>query len=142
MIKIGSVAAGMALVLAGCGGSGSTAAHPDKTVDVEMRELAYTPGEVAVKAGETIRFRFHNVGTVDHDAFIGDDAAQAKHEDEMQSMGGGGHSMAGADSSVVVKPGKTGELTYTFARRGSLLIGCHEKGHYAAGMKMGVTVAS
>jgi uncharacterized cupredoxin-like copper-binding protein len=43
-------------------------------------------------------------------------------------------------NAVTVKPGETGSFTYTFTTPGSLIIGCHEKGHYAAGMKIVVNV--
>ena len=47
-------------------------------------------------------------------------------------MGGMSH---GHDNAVSVKPGKTGSLTMTFAEAGTLIVGCHEPGHYAAGMR-------
>jgi uncharacterized cupredoxin-like copper-binding protein len=40
-----------------------------------------------------------------------------------------------------VAPGDTGELTYTFDEAGPLEVGCHEPGHYDAGMKIAVNVA-
>jgi uncharacterized cupredoxin-like copper-binding protein len=47
----------------------------------------------------------------------------------------------GATDGITVDPGKTGELTHTFDRTGTVEIGCHQPGHYAAGMKLAVTVA-
>ena len=38
-------------------------------------------------------------------------------------------------------PGATGELVYTFTRPGTVLIGCHEPGHYALGMRAVITVS-
>jgi uncharacterized cupredoxin-like copper-binding protein len=118
-----------------------------RTVDVEMRDVAYSPTSVAVQAGETVRFVFHNMGQAVHDAFLGDEAAQGEHEKEMRSdsagsgsggMGGmGGH----GDAGIKVEPGKTGELTHTFQKGESVLIGCHEPGHYAAGMKLALPVS-
>jgi uncharacterized cupredoxin-like copper-binding protein len=32
-------------------------------------------------------------------------------------------------------------LTFTFEEPGEALAGCHESGHYAAGMKVAITVA-
>jgi uncharacterized cupredoxin-like copper-binding protein len=48
----------------------------------------------------------------------------------------GGH----GDAGIKVEPGKTGELTHTFRKGESVVIGCHEPGHYAAGMKLAVAV--
>ena len=33
-------------------------------------------------------------------------------------------------------PGETGEITHTFAEGDDVLIGGHEEGHYAAGMRI------
>nr|MBA2609447.1 hypothetical protein [Actinomycetota bacterium] len=73
------------------------------------------------------------------DAFIGDDSAQADHESSMRD--GGMHHGSGDSDAITVKPGKTGSLSYTFDKAGETLIGCHETGHFAAGMKIAVTVA-
>ena len=132
----------VALVAVGCGGSdheshGSTA-EPSRTVDVTMKEFAYDPASVTVKAGETVKFVFRNDGQILHDAFIGDEAAQADHEKEMREGGKMDHD---SDDAIKVVPGKTGSLTHTFKAGESLIIACHETGHYQAGMKMAVTVS-
>lgn len=44
------------------------------------------------------------------------------------------HPGMSAANVVSVEPGATGEITFTFAKVGTLLMGCHETGHYAAGM--------
>ena len=61
---------------------------------------------------------------------------------EMNATGSNanGHDMAN-DGGISVKPGKTGKLTMTFQQAGMLEIGCHEPGHYEAGMKATVNVA-
>jgi uncharacterized cupredoxin-like copper-binding protein len=54
----------------------------------------------------------------------------------------GGHSAhGGSDDALTVEPGKTGELQHTFDAAGETLIGCHEPGHYEAGMRVAVTVS-
>ena len=131
----------VAVVATGCGGSdhesnGSTA-EATRTIDVVMTEFAYDPASVTVKAGETVKFVFRNEGKILHDAFLGDEAAQAEHEQEMRE--GDKHH---GDDAIKVIPGKTGSLTHTFDKAGeALIIGCHETGHYEAGMKMTVTVS-
>ena len=134
-------------LLGGCGGGGGHASHSssaDRVVNVEMRDIAYEPTAVSVKAGETVRFVFHNAGAIRHDAFIGDEAAQAKHEKEMREAGSdgmGGESHDGGAHGITVDPGDIGSLTHTFKAGDVLVIGCHEIGHYAAGMKLAVTVS-
>ena len=147
-------AAVLALVTAACGGGDDNPAMEmespgAKTVEIKMVDIAFEPKSIEVKAGERIEFVFENRGAIAHDAFIGDSAAQAEHEREMRAAEGGsasdttaGHGMGGGDGDkLTVEPGKTGRLTYTFNRPGTLEIGCHQPDHYAAGMKIAVTVA-
>jgi uncharacterized cupredoxin-like copper-binding protein len=110
-----------------------------RTVDIDMRDNDFSPASVNVKAGETIQFVFHNMGTVRHDAFIGDQAAQMAHEQDMRVESGMGH--GGHENDVItVEPGQTGTLSHTFDSSGTTIIGCHEAGHYALGMKINVNV--
>ena len=133
------------------GGSTATsgpAAAPTRTVNIAMMDIAYEPKTVSAQQGERIEFVFDNKGKLPHDAFIGDAAAQAEHEKEMGKEEG---SMAGDHdtdkdkdknaTAITVEPGQTGRVTYTFDKPGTIEIGCHEPGHYAAGMKVIVTVA-
>ena len=141
--------ASLALVAAACGGTddgdNESAAAGDggeRTVEIEMVDLAFEPAELEVDAGETIRFVFENTGEVAHDAFIGDTDAQADHEKEMrEAEDDGGHDMGEDEDAITVEPGETGELTYTFEQSGSVEIGCHQPGHYEAGMKVDVTIS-
>ena len=137
------------------GGTGTTEpAGGARTVEVAMADNAFSPAEVEVAPGETVRFVFTNEGEVTHDAVIGDQAAQAEHEDEMRAAEGdaveGGDAMEGRDhgaeaegdeGAITVDPGGSGELTHTFSAGDELLIGCHEPGHYAAGMRIDIGVA-
>ena len=139
---------GVALLAAACGGddgAGTTESNPSssaRTVRIEMRDIAYSPTEVTVHQGETVRFVFTNRGKLPHDAFIGDEDAQADHEKDMREADGGGHGGHGDDEkAVTVEPGKTGELEHTFDEDGEVLIGCHQPGHYDAGMKVAVEVS-
>ena len=43
---------------------------------------------------------------------------------------------------VVLEAGETKELTWKFTESGTVLIGCHQPGHYAAGMKGSVEVGA
>lgn len=139
---LGLVAA--AVLLGGCGGGGGHESHSssaDRVVNVTMRDIAFDPAAVEVKAGETVRFVFHNEGQIRHDAFIGDEAAQAEHEKEMREAGSNGKDGHDGGHGITVEPGDIGSLTHTFEAGDVLIIGCHEVGHYAAGMKVAVTVS-
>jgi uncharacterized cupredoxin-like copper-binding protein len=126
------------------GTTGATAAAT-RTVDIDMVDIAYEPKAVSPQRGERIEFVFHNKGKIPHDAFIGDTSAQADHEKDMSadkdgSMTGG-HGMGQNATAITVDAGQIGRLTYTFDQPGTIEIGCHQPGHYAAGMKVAVTVA-
>lgn len=105
-----------------------------------MTDNAFDPDSVAVAAGETVTFRFTNNGAAEHDAFIGDAEAQKEHGEAMASGDHSGHNMKDGDA-VLLEPGKTGEITYAFKEGERLLIGCHQPGHYEAGMKAEITVS-
>ncbi|HKY15489.1 MAG TPA: cupredoxin domain-containing protein [Microthrixaceae bacterium] len=131
-----------ALGLAACADDDTTDAGGSsdaRAVQIDMVDTAFEPDHLAVTEGETIRFVFTNTGAVAHDAFIGDANAQADHEEEMRSDMAGMH--GGDADAITVEPGDTGELAYTFDGTGSIEIGCHQQGHYEAGMKMPVDVA-
>ena len=145
-LAVAALAVG-ALTLAACGDDDTTAGTESspRTVEIDMRDIEFSPDQVDVQAGETVRFVFHNKGAVTHDAFIGDEAAQDDHEMEMRGEGGmsdmgdeggEGHDSMGDEGGITVMPGETGEITHTFTEEGDdLLIGCHEEGHYGAGMR-------
>jgi uncharacterized cupredoxin-like copper-binding protein len=135
------------LVAVGCS-SGSNGSNEGsvkttaETVKIDMVDTAFKPHTVEVHRGEAVRFVFANKGKVDHDAVIGDAAAQVEHEREMRSLEAEGHSAehGGGENAITVMPGDTGELTTTFNRVGFTEIGCHEVGHYEAGMRVTVNV--
>ncbi|MEA2502390.1 MAG: copper-transporting P-type ATPase [Actinomycetota bacterium] len=106
-----------------------------RTIDVAMTDDAYGPSAMAVATGQTVRFVFRNDGTVVHEALIGDATVQAQH-DAMANM-----SHHDGLPVIDVAPGASGELVYTFTRPGTVLIGCHQPGHYALGMRAVITVS-
>lgn len=132
------------LLMTACGNDTSSNDREARTVNVDMVDIGFEPDTIDVAAGETVRFVFRNTGAITHDAFIGDKSAQADHATEMRDgdAHGAGHGdgHGGADA-VTVAPGDTGELTYTFYKAGTTEIGCHQPGHYAAGMRITVKVS-
>ena len=117
----------------------------ERTVEIDMVDIAFEPDALQVEKGETVRFVFTNTGEIDHDAFIGDRKAQAEHEAEMredeEAGHGGGHGDEDSEEAVTVEPGDSGELTHTFDDSGPIEIGCHQPGHYEGGMRIEVEVA-
>lgn len=137
MKRLAILSGALLLALSACGGGDASGA--DRTLEVEMVDIAFRPTSINATKGERVRFVFTNTGKVVHDAFIGDRAAQDEHEREAAS-GDGGHGH-GDTGGVTVKAGAKGELEYTFDKAGTFEIGCHEPGHYQAGMKITVQVA-
>jgi len=91
-----------------------------------------------VPAGVPVTFVVTNTGAIVHEFLLGDEVAQAEHEAEMVAGGGMGHD---EPNGIAVEPGETKELTMTFEEPGETIAGCHEAGHYAAGMKATITVS-
>lgn len=72
---------------------------------------------------------------------FGDEAQQQAHEAEMRAMASEGDMMMHDEPNAVsVQPGGTKELTWRFTTPGQLEYGCHEPGHYTAGMRGDLTV--
>ena len=130
-----------ALTATGCGGSGSTSGSSattaggdsggaDQTVNISMQDIKFKPDAITVKAGTTVKFVFKNDGDLEHQAAFGDEAVQQAVESGKQSLEG-----------VSASPNQTKTYTRRFDTPGSLLIGCHVAGHYAAGMKVRITIS-
>ena len=109
-------------------------------IEVNLTDaLKIEPAQMAVPAGVPVTFVVTNSGATDHEFYLGDEAAQAEHEQEMSEMGGMGHD---EEMGIAVEPGRTRELTVTFPEADSILAGCHVAGHYAGGMKATVEIGS
>lgn len=109
-------------------------------IEVQLTDaLKIEPATISVPAGVPVTFVVTNLGATDHEFFLGDEAAQAEHEQEMQEMGGMAHD---EEMGIAVEPGETKELTVTFPEPGSILAGCHVAGHYAGGMKAAFEIGS
>jgi uncharacterized cupredoxin-like copper-binding protein len=136
--------------LAACSSGNDTTQATNRTVTVTMTDNAFAPENISAKAGETVAFEFVNDGHTVHEAYIGTEEDQEDHAAEMMggdsshSMdtdGGDGHSMGmGGDDVVTVKPGEDAVVTKEFTEAGTMVIGCHQPGHWESGMKATVTV--
>lgn len=117
-------------------------ADADRVVAVTTSDdLLFDPTEITITMGETIEFEVSNPGTVAHEFVIGDDAFQAKHEDEMADMSED-MDMLQADEvyAISLEPGESKSIAWTFSSDDVVKYGCHVAGHYEAGMVGTVTV--
>ena len=126
-----------------------------RTIDIVIGDNYFEPENIEVKPGETVRFSIENRGAFVHEFNIGTPALHAEHQKEMQmmvdhgvlmpdrinhqAMQGGGHSMNhDIPNSILLEPGKTGEIVWQFGSGGEPEIACNVPGHYDSGMSIRV----
>lgn len=142
-----ALAPALALAVAACSGTASqppasgsassTAGASSQAIDVKLTDaLRIEPAAMTVKVGQPVTFLVTNTGAIEHEFYLGDEAAQAEQERMMQS----GEMVHDNAEGVSLKPGEAKELTYTFTDVGQTLAGCHVAGHYGGGMKAAITV--
>lgn len=160
LIRVALAATATTLLVAACGGNTTptTTTMPGDNMDTEFAfgepadpgdadrtieilasdDFRFDPDELTLNVGEVITFRVVNNGQIAHDFTLGDAATQDEHEEAMTEMGG--MAMPDEPNAIVVAAGETKDLTWRFTEAGTVLIGCHQPGHYAAGMKGEITV--
>ena len=135
-------------------GEPGKASEVDRTIEIVMKENFYEPESISVKAGETVRFKVVNKGELVHEFNIGTRPMHMAHQKEMEMMVdhgvlevdkinhermkmdmGGGKTMEHDDpNSVLLEPGKSGEIVWKFTKATELEFACNVPGHYDAGM--------
>lgn len=147
-------------------GEPAAAAKATRTVEVLLKDIAFEPKSLHVKAGETVRFVLINEGKLPHEFNLGDKAMHAEHQKEMIAMQGkmftagmnhegmdhgqmmnhgqqmdhgAGHGHGGGNT-VLVMPGQRAELTWTFRKSAPIEFACNVPGHYQAGMVGALTI--
>ena len=103
-----------------------------RTIDLDMSDaMRFAPAELAVKQGETVRFRLKNSGKVMHEMVLGTMQELKEHGEMMKQHPGMHHAEA---NMVHVAPGKTGALVWQFTKPGAFHYACLVPGHFEAGM--------
>ena len=139
----------------GHAGEPGKASDVSRTIAVTMLDNYYEPENFSIKAGETVRFIIKNKGAMVHEFNIGTAEMHLKHQKEMmmmvehgvsevdrinkeamkKDMGMGHGPMTHDDpNSVLLEPGKQGEIIWKFKDKVALEIACNVPGHYEAGM--------
>jgi len=126
------------------GGHGEGAGKPgdpkkvSRAIRVVMSDdMKFTPANIDVKRGETIRFVLRNAGRIKHEMVIGSMAELKQHAEMMRRMPGMEHADA---NMVTLAPGQSGELIWQFTQSGIVDFACLQPGHFEAGMKGAVSV--
>lgn len=109
-----------------------------RTIKVDMADsMRFTPADITIKRGETVKFVVHNGGKVLHEMVLGTKQAIAEHAELMKKF----PEMEHADSNMAhVKPGKAGEIVWQFSKPGEFQFACLQPGHFEAGMVGKLTV--
>jgi len=103
-----------------------------RTVNVDMDDrMRFTPSELTVRQGDTVRFRVKNSGKAMHEMVLGTMDELKKHAELMRKHPGMEH-----DEPYLthVAPGKTGSMVWQFTTPGEFYYGCLVPGHFEAGM--------
>ena len=109
-----------------------------RTIAIDMSDtMRFAPDEVRVRQGDTVRFRVRNGGKLMHEMVIGTREELERHAEHMRKHPGMHHD---EPYMAHVKPGKTGELAWTFSKAGTFTYGCLMPGHWEAGMKGTIVV--
>ena len=120
-------------------GKPGVAATATRTVEVDMTDsMRFTPSDISVKKGETVRFVVRNSGRLKHELVLGTAQELKSHYAAMMKNPEMEHA---EPNMVTLAPGMTGEVVWQFTKAGKVDFGCLQPGHYDAGMKGAVTVA-
>ena len=108
-------------------------ARVDRTIEIATSDdMRFSPSEIRVKRGQTIRFKVVNGGQMKHEMVLGTLAELKAHAALMRKFPEMEHDDPNA---VTVEPGKAGELVWLFTRTGNFDFACLVPGHFEAGMR-------
>ncbi len=103
-----------------------------KTITVDMSDrMRFSPSEIRVSRGDTVRFVVRNEGRVLHEMVLGTRKDLEEHAQLMRKFPEMEHE---EPHMVHVAPGNAGEIGWQFTRPGEFYYGCLIPGHFEAGM--------
>ncbi|MBQ0932368.1 cupredoxin domain-containing protein [Ideonella alba] len=103
-----------------------------RTVRLEMSDaMRFTPSEVVVQRGQTVKFIVTNRGRQLHEMVLGTPQELKEHAELMKKF----PTMEHADANMAhVKPGASGGIVWQFTQAGEYQFACLIPGHFEAGM--------
>jgi uncharacterized cupredoxin-like copper-binding protein len=135
-------------------GEPGKASEVSRTIEIVKIDNRFTPEKVAVKKGQTVRFKITNKGEFVHEFNIGTATMHKAHQKEMMMMFE--HGVLEADkinydrmkmkmpdgrtmehndpNSVLLEPKKSAEVVWKFSTDATLEFACNLPGHYESGM--------
>lgn len=111
----------------------------ERIVVVDMADtMRFSPEQLNVKQGETVRLVVRNTGKIRHELTLGTIADLKEHAALMLKH----PNMQHTDPNMVqVEPGEVKEVIWKFSKAGSVDFACLQPGHFEAGMQGLVQVA-
>lgn len=128
----------------------------DRTIEVKIGDMFFSPGSVEVKTGETVRFLLKNQGALLYEFNLGSPDSHVARQKEMAAMFQSGFlsqncahgveatgHMSGMKmvsrehddaNSLLVEPGVTAELVWRLSKANDLAFACNVPGYYQSGM--------
>lgn len=119
-------------------GVAAPASQARRTLVVSMDDtMRFTPANITVKLGETVRLRVKNRGRAMHELVLGSRAELLQHAEMMKKFPNMEHD---EPYMAHVPPGGERTIVWTFNRPGSFDFACLLPGHMDAGMTGLITV--
>ena len=111
-----------------------------RTVTIGMADtMRFTPGDLVVERGQTVRIIARNDGEVLHEIVLGTREEIEQHRAAMRGDEGMAH---GAPYMAHVAPGESQQIVWQFDRPGRFEFACLLPGHYESGMAGSVDVVT
>jgi uncharacterized cupredoxin-like copper-binding protein len=137
-------------------GQPGIASEVTRTVEITLHDIYYEPAVVEVESGETVRFVLKNAGELLHEFHISTGHMDEEHQArmlqmleqgllsptginnemaEMEPRAGTEHpDLKHGPNSLLIEPGDTAELIWTFSGDAKLEYACNMPKHKDAGM--------
>ncbi len=121
-----------------------TALTVSRSIDIDMNDtMRFSPDQLTVNAGETIKFVVHNSGKLSHEMVLGSEESLKIHAAEMKQAAtqktghtdSHDHRSSSNVLALSVKPGNTKEWVIRFDKTQNLQMACLVPGHFESGMK-------
>ena len=114
-------------------------ARVTRTIKVDMSDkMRFSPTELRIKTGETVRFEVKNAGKTMHEMVLGTMQDLKDHSELMRKHPGMEHE---APYMAHEPPGNTKRMVWQFTKPGEFYYGCLIAGHLEAGMVGKIVVA-
>lgn len=117
----------------------------DRDIEVSMyedgAEMLFAPRAMQFAAGETVRFSVVNHGVIAHELVIDTPERNRRHKAAMMAAIEAGHGSVHHDhNAVLLEPGESGALIWTFTQPGIFEFACLLPGHQEHGMSGPIAV--